>query len=117
MTRTFSRPSVSRIGIEGRSVAVVAFNERRTRRTIANSKAIATTIATKRASKKKPAMRKKATIGMTMRSKKIARKLEFMDFLEFMGEIDGADRKAFAEGGSCTMGIRIGRGKSMHEKI
>ena len=53
-----------------------------------------------------------------MMSKKIARKLEFlefMDFLEFMGEIDGADRKAFAEGGSCTMGIRIGRGKSMHE--
>ena len=95
MTRTFSRPSASRIGIEGRSVAVVAFNERRTRRAIANSKAIATTIATKRASKKKPAMRKKATIGMTMMSKKIARILEFlefMDFLEFMGEIDGADR-------------------------
>ena len=64
-------------------------------RAIANSKVIATTIATKRASKKKPAMRKNATIGMTMMSKKIARILEFMDFLEFlefMGEIDGADR-------------------------
>ena len=95
MTRTFSRPSASGIGIEGRSVAVVAFNERRTRRATVNSKAITTTIATKRASKKKPAMRKKATIGRTMRSKKIARILdflEFMEFMEFMGEIDGADR-------------------------
>ena len=86
-------------------------------RAIANSKAIATTIATKRASKKKPAMRKKATIGMTMRSKMIVRKLKFMEFLEFMGEIDGADRYALAEGGSCTMGIRIGRENSMHEKM
>ena len=92
MTRTFSRPSASCIGIEGRSVAVVAFNERRTRRAIANSKAIAKTIATKIARKKKPAMRKNATIGMTMRSKMIVRIFEFMDFLEFMGEIDGADR-------------------------
>ena len=92
MTLTFSRPSASWVGIEGRPVAFVAFNERRTRRAIANSKAIDTTNATKRASKKKPAMRKSATIGMTMRSKMIAGILDFLEFMEFMGEIDGADR-------------------------
>ena len=81
-------------------------------RAITNSKAIATTIAMQIARKKKPAIRKNATMGMTTRRKMIARILYFM---EFMGEIEGAVRSQWAEGGSCTAGMRIGRGKWMHE--
>ena len=104
MTRTFSRPSASRIGIEGRPCSV-PLNERRTTREIANNKAIATTIATQIATKKKPAIRKNATMGMMTRRKMITRILYLM---EFMGEIEGSVRSALEEGGSCMAGVTRG---------